>query len=192
MATKFALDPERDAWDRQPGERAEHHDWFVHWLNDRSRRSYTRTAGRFDVTSAKVRGIAERNLWQQRRRAWEAENSAQVKSRFDELIEQLLVPYAQGLAKLAAWSVQAPTEGVAPDRASAAVTNGLRLVREPSVQDLIRIAEAGSPGQQPGDVPEQPGLTHTIMAALDQFPEARQAAIEAVRQARDQHDGEAG
>src|SRR5690606_38908008 len=44
---QFQLDPERDPWDRQPGESADQYEWFLHYRNDGERRTLARVAQRF-------------------------------------------------------------------------------------------------------------------------------------------------
>lgn len=180
---QFQLDPERDPWDRQPGETADQYDWFLHYRNDGERRTLARVAQRFEQKPHRVRTVAHRNQWYARIDAWKAANSAQIQARFREMAEQVLVPWMQGAARMVHLALQSD-QNVDPDRALNAATNVIRLAKEPTVSDLIRIAEAGSGGASPGG--DQSSVAATIMHALDDHPEARQAAIDAVRRASEQ------
>lgn len=180
MPQQYRRDPNRDAWERQPGEPGETFDWFAHWRGEGHRRSYARTAARFDTTTAKVRGAAARYDWTGRLQEWRAANSAQVKERFDELMEQGLAPFAQGFARLSALSATNDGDTVSPDRAGSSAAAMLRVAKEPSTQELIRIYQAGA---------DQLDVGSTILTALEQHPEAKAAAIRALQ--NQQPDGAA-
>lgn len=181
MAT-LTLDTERDPWDRQPGEQAHCYDWFLHYRDEGERRSYARTAERFGCTVKKIRHAAGRDQWQPRLSAWKKAQSEQIQARFGEVVERALVPWAQAATKMIEHALRSE-KPPPPDRALNAATEVIRLAKEPTVTDLIRIADAGSNTGSAG----QSRAEHAIMAALDDFPEAKAAAVDAVRAERDQH-----
>lgn len=175
----FRFDDARDPWDRQLGETAEHYDWFQHWRNEGHRRSFRRTADKFKVTPARVTRAAETNKWTYRLDEFKADQSRHMRVRFDELIEASLVPYAQAIARLSAWAVQAPTDKVPADRALLAATAGLRLVREPTVQDLIRMTGAANRAAE-----REINLMSLVLDTLAQAnPEAHDLVLDAIAEA---------
>ncbi|HET6711664.1 hypothetical protein, partial [Amycolatopsis sp.] len=105
------------------------------------------------------------------------------------LVEAGLVPFAQGFTRLSAWAVQAPIEKVPADRALIAATSALRVMKEPDVQGLIRIAKAGT-----GDTRELDALSLVLDQLAEQFPEAHDAVLDALAAAvdGDQDQGSAG
>lgn len=176
MATVFRYAADRDPWDRQLGESGEEHDWWLHWRGDGHRRTYARTAERFEVRRDRVARVAKRNRWADRLIAWKQHNSDQVRERFEDLIEASLVPFAQGIARMAAHAVTAPTEKIPADRALVAATAALRVVKEPDVRDLIRLSHAQT-GQ---DI----NLAHLILDTLAaRFPEAHDQVLDAIEHA---------
>lgn len=172
---QIELDTERDLWDRQPKEPADRYDWFLHWRDDGERRSYARTADRTQQTTKAVRYAAWKFQWEPRLSAWKKAQSEQIQARFGEVVERALVPWAQAATKMIEHALRSDKPPPA-DRALNAATEVIRLAKEPTVHDLIRIAEAGSEQQSSP-------VTSAIMSALQDYPEARAAAIEAVRTA---------
>jgi hypothetical protein len=169
------VDDGRDPCDRQRGETGEHHDWFTHWRNDGHRRSFPRTAGKFEVRAATVSRTAERNRWRERLAAWKGHNSDAIRERFDELAEAGLVPFAQGFARLAAHAVQGDLGKVPPDRALSAATAALRVINEPTVRDLIRISAAAGAGNR-----ELNALGLVLDRLSVEFPDAHDAVLDAL------------
>lgn len=169
------VDDGREMWDRQKGEPAEQFDWFTHWRNEGHRRSYARTAEKFEVKPHTVRNAAKRNKWGERLAAYKADNSQRIQERYDDLAEQALVPFVQATARLAAWAVQAPIEKLPPDRALTAATGALRLVNEPSVKDLIRISAAHGASAR-----ELDALDVVLDQLAERFPDAHDAALDAL------------
>ncbi|GAA0607645.1 hypothetical protein GCM10010174_26020 [Kutzneria viridogrisea] len=173
----FAED--RDPWARQPGETGEAFDWFSHWRNDGHRRSYARVAERFAVSYRRVVGAARRGEWQARLDAYRTANSAALRERATELIEQGLAPFAQGFARMSALAVTGPADRVPPDRALAAAATALRTLRDPVVRELLRAPEE----------PEQTREIDLVELVLDQlaqrWPEAHDAVLDALRNAVD-------
>lgn len=183
MSSTFQFASGRDRWERQTGEPADEFDWFTHWRNDGHRRSYPRTAERFDIKVARVQRAAGQNRWAERLEAYKQANSRAIQERFEDLVETGLVPFAQAFAKLSAWAVQAPTEKVSADRALAAATGALRVIKEPGVADLIRISAAAGTANRELD------LADLILDALaERFPEAHDAVLDAI-QAATEADG---
>lgn len=174
---RYAADS-RDPWARQVGETAEQHDWFTHWRNEGHRRSHTRTATQFEVRPDAVTRVARRNKWTERLGAWQAANSAQLAERYAEVVEAGLVPFAQAFAKLAAHAVTVDLKTVSGDRALAAATGALRVIKEPGVADLIRISAAG------GGSREIDGLA-VVLDTLARFPDAHDAVLDALGTAVD-------
>lgn len=170
----------RDLWDRQPGETAEQHDWFTHWRNEGHRRSYPRTAEKFEVNPAVVTRAAARNRWTERLGAYQADNSAHLAERYAEVVEAGLVPFAQAFAKLAAHAVTADITKVPADRALAAATAALKVIKEPGVADLIRISAAGAAGSR-----ELDALDLVLDRLAEQFPDAHDAVLDALGAATD-------
>lgn len=181
MAAGFRFAPGRDVWERQTGERAEEHDWFLHWLNDGHRRTYVRTAERFEVSRDRVTGAAKRNIWSERLAGFKAHQSEQIRERFDDLTEQGLVPFAQSMARLAAHAASADLAKVPADRALLAAATALRVIKEPDVRDLIRLADANAAAAREFDVA---GLILDQLA--EHFPEAHDAVLDALGEATQQ------
>lgn len=189
MAASFQfVEDGRDPWDRQKGEPGEQYDWFTHWRNDAHRRTYKRTADKFEVSPQRVARVAKTNRWGERLAAWKGAESGRIRERFEDLAENGLVPFAQAFARLAAHAVQADLSNVPADRALAAATGALRLIQEPTVRDLIRISAAAGTGARELDVLDlvldrlaerHPDAHDDILDALDaatQAPSATAAA----------------
>jgi hypothetical protein len=175
-----------DPWERQHGETAEQFDWFAQWRNDGHRRTFTRTAEKFQVTTARVAGAAKRNQWQYRLGAWKAANSQAIHERYSDLAEQALVPFIQATARLAAHAAQADLAKLPADRALVAATGALRLVKEPDVTDLIRISAAGA-----GAPPRELDVLSLVLDQLaERFPDAHDAVLDALGAAVDDDTGE--
>lgn len=172
---QIELDTDRDLWDRQPHEPAEKFDWFVNWRDDGERRTYARTAQVTAQTTKTIRYAAWKFRWNERLAAWKKAQSEFIQARFGEVVERALVPWAQAATKMIDHALRSEKPPPA-DRALNAATEVIRLAKEPTVQDLVRIAEAGSQQQSSP-------VTTAIMQALEDYPQARQAAIEAVREA---------
>lgn len=172
---QIELDADRDPWERQPREPTDRYEWFLNWRDDGERRTYARTAQVTQQTTKTIRYAAWKFQWNARLQAWKRFQSEQIQARFGEVVERALVPWAQAATKMIEFALRAEKAPPA-DRALNAATEVIRLAKEPTVQDLIRIAEAGR-DQQSSPV------TAAIMDALQDYPEARRAAIEAVRAA---------
>lgn len=174
MATAFRYVRDRDLWERHTGETAEEHDWFQHWLHDSHRRSYPRTADQFGVKRDKIARTARRNCWAERLDGWKRHQSARVQERFEDMVEQSLVPFAQAMARLALHATQAPTDEVSADKALVAATGAMRVIKEPSVRDLIRA------GQGDGDGREFAALDVVLNRLERTDPAAYEAALDAL------------
>lgn len=171
----YRRDPSRDAWDRQPGETAEHFDWFTAWRNDSHRRSYPRVAEKFGTTKAKVQGAAKRNDWANRLAEWRASESDLIHKRFVEIAEAGLIPFTQAFVRLSAAAVSQPLAKMPPDRALLAATGALKVLKEPDVKGLIQIAQAGGRGDREFDA-----LDVVLDALASQFPDAHEAVLDAL------------
>ena len=171
----FRLDPERDPSDRQPGEPYDQYDWWLHWRNAGERRSYADVARRFGVKPARVRAVALRNRWSERLRLWKAANTRAVQASFAEAFERLLVPWAKGAERMIEIALDGDPESVSPDRALNAATNMIKLAKEPGIVDLAQSVESHSHAANSAPL-------ETLMATLEQFPEAKQAVLDAWRE----------
>jgi hypothetical protein len=181
VSSKFTFADDRPHWERQLGEPAEEYDWWLHWRNEGHRRSHQRVADRFEVTAARVNRVAKQNCWQVRLDSWKAHNSREIRERFDDLLEAGLVPFAQGFARLSAWAVQAPTEKLPADRALVAAATALRVIKEPTVQDMIRLNTA-----QDANAKRELDVVDLVLRALaEQYPEAHDAVLDAITAAAD-------
>jgi hypothetical protein len=168
---RFAADS-RDRWDRQVGEPAEEYDWFVQYRNDGARRSHARVADRFRIPRTRVDRVAKQNKWAERYGAFKAHNSAELRERYRDLLEQTAVPFVQGLLKLSARVAVADVSKLPVDRAFAALTNGLRLATTPGLADLINddVAE--------GDSRELEALDLVLNELAEKWPDAHDAVLD--------------
>lgn len=177
--SSFRYATDRDSWDRQIGESGEQHDWFLHWRNEGHRRSYSRVAEVFEVSAAVVTRAARRNKWTERLAEYQAENSRQLAARFAEVVETGLVPFAQAFALLSAHAVTADLSKIPADRALAAATAALRVIKEPGVADLIKISAAAAGSREVDAL----GLVLDRLAV--EFPDAHDAVLDALGAATD-------
>lgn len=172
----FRLDPDRDPSDRQPGESHDQHGWWLHWRNAGERRSYADVARRFEIKPARVRAVAVRNRWSERLRLWKAENTRAVQASFAEAFERLLIPWAKGAERMIEIALDGNPSTVSPDRALNAATNMIKLAKEPGVVDLAQSIEAN------GHAAANSAPFDTLMATLEEFPEAKQAVLDSWRE----------
>jgi hypothetical protein len=168
-------DDARDLWDRQLGEPAEEYDWFVHYRNEAARRSHTRVAERFKVKLTRIARVAKQNRWSERYGAYKAANSAELNERYHDLLEAVMVPFAQGMVKLAARTVTAPVDNLPADRAMTALATGLRLAKEPGFAQLIQVGQGGAAGSR-----ELDALDVVLDTLADRFPEAHDLVLDAL------------
>lgn len=175
MSTTFRFTDGVDPWERQTGEPAEEFDWFTHWRNDGHRRSHQRTADRFETKVVRINRVAKQNQWSARLAAYRASNSAALQERFRDIVEQSLVPFAQGVARMAVHTVQADLTKVPADRAMLAVSTALRVIKEPDVAALIQVSNVNVAGSREID------LADFILSALaERFPEAHDLVLDAM------------
>ena len=175
MSTTFRYASGRDMWDRQLGEPAEEYDWFLHWRNEAHRRTYVATALKFGISPVTVTRVAKQNRWPERLLAWKADNSRLLHERFTDLLEQSMVPFAQGMVRMAAHTARAPLDKIPADRAMTAFAAALRVIKEPGIADLIRISAASGMANREID------LAAVILDRLAaQFPEAHDAVLDAL------------
>lgn len=180
MATAFKLKPGVDPWERQIGETAEHYDWFTHWRNDAHRRTFVRTAEKFRAKPETVARYAHRNQWNDRLASFKAHSSVAIQERYQDIAEQALVPFIQATARLAAHAATVDLTKLPADRALAAATGALRLVKEPGVTDLIRISAAAGSSSRELDV-----LALVLDKLAESNPDAHDAVLDAVAAAAD-------
>lgn len=174
MATAFQYRTDRDLWERQGGERAEEFDWFQHWLHDGHRRSYARTAEKFEVKRDRVARVGRQNRWADRAAAYRANQSRQVNERFNDIAEAALVPFAQGMARLAAHAATTDPTEVSPEKALTAATNAMRVIKEPSIRELLLATGSA------GDTREY-DMVELILNRLQQSnPDAYDEALDAL------------
>lgn len=165
----------RDMWERQTGETAEAFDWFSHWLAEGHRRSFVRSAEKWQVSRDRVAGVARRNKWTERLAAYKADQSKQIRERFEDLAEQALVPFTQAAARLAAHAASTDLTGVSADKALTASANAFRVLKEPSVRDFIRLADANAAAAR-----EFAPADFILDRLADQYPDAYDAMLDAL------------
>lgn len=180
MSTKFRLDPASDAWDRQPGEPAEEFDWWQHYRNEGHRRTHQRTAEKFDVKVSAINRVARQNQWASRIAALRRFEKQQVADRVDNLVDQALAPYTQAVAKFAAHAATQDLSNLPADRALSQVTAAMRaLMPDEERHALHRPPDLATSGDG-----AQVDIGHLVLNALVDYPEARQAVLDAFRNAK--------
>lgn len=175
----FKLDPERDPWERQPGESPDQYEWWLHWRNAGERRTYAATAARFGIRPARVQATAGRNSWRERLRLWKADNTRSVQVMFAERLEDMLLSWADGAGRMIEHANEGDLENVPPDRALNAATNMLKLARDADMMKLIE-PDVGSGTST--------ATFDALMKALDPFPDAKRAVLDAWREQRDREN----
>ncbi|ONK13154.1 hypothetical protein [Streptomyces sp. MP131-18] len=111
MALKrIALHPDREVWERQPGESAKAFGRFSLFLDTTpSQRSYSEIAASYGCSVSVIQKQAAVHLWQERVAAYDAERSRQRRERIRERDEELcriLMDLARATSTLVARTIQ--------------------------------------------------------------------------------------
>lgn len=107
--TPLTLDPDRDPWDRQPGESDRWFGWFVQYRELGRGRNLTKVAKNLTISRGHLKNIAGPHKWTDRAAAWDVEQQRKhlaliAENDAEAAVEQ--IEYGRRFLKIAAEAVE--------------------------------------------------------------------------------------